>query len=128
MLWQGGSKGVPAIREICTRCSRSEAPVLRDVPFLHHVHDRLDVSGAERDVVRHGSGAGGVEVDRSGRRRVRRLGTECSVLELQVCLDVEILPSIVLQGLVDDRRDLVLRERDEFAGVGDRIPSFVSVC
>jgi hypothetical protein len=93
----------------------------RDVSLLHRVHDRLDVSGAERHVVGRGAGAGRVEGDRGGRRARRGARPQRRVLELEEGLDIEVLPGVVLQRLVDDRGDLMLRERDQLAGVGDRI-------
>lgn len=91
---------------------------MSDISFLHSVHDRLDVAGAERDVVGHACSRRGVEVDRGGRGAARRFGAERSVFELKVRFNIKILARVVLQRLVDDRGDLMLRQRNELAGVG----------
>ena len=92
-LWPFGSKDVPAISEIVTPGLRREAAygTRWDVSLLHRVHDRLDVSGAERDVVGHASDAVGVEVDRGGRRAAQRLGAKRSVFELKERFNIKVL-------------------------------------
>lgn len=94
-LWRGGSKAVPAVHTVYTRNLRREAPNLRDVPLLHSVDDRFDVPGAERDVVGHGRGTGGVQVDRRRRRAAGRLDPKLRVLELQKRFDVEVFSPIL---------------------------------
>ena len=78
--------------------------------LLHHVHDRFDMAGAERQVVGDAGDTAGVKVDRDCRCAARRFGPKRGVLELPERFDVEILTGIVLQRLVDDRCDLMLGE------------------
>lgn len=84
--------------------------------LLHRIDHRLEVAGAERDVVGIGRGRVGVQGDggcAGGLRRPQR-----GALELQERLDVEVFARVVLQCLVDDRGDLVLGQREQLARIG----------
>lgn len=107
-----------------TRGLRREAPIVRDVALLHGVGERLHVAGAELHVVRGRGRAVGGQRDGGGRRAGGRRDTKRGLLELQERLDVERLARIVLEGLVDDALDLVLRKGLELAAVSDRLAPF----
>ena len=62
----------------------------RDVSLFHGVADRLDVAGAERDVIRRRACAGRVEGDRRGRCARRRVALERRRLELKVRFHIEV--------------------------------------
>ena len=69
--------------------------IRRDVSFFHSIDDCLDVAGAKRDVIGHGCGTGGVEVDRCRRGAGRRFDTKGRILELQIRFDVKIFSGVI---------------------------------
>ena len=84
------------------------------------------MAGAQSDVVGDGGGASRVQVDRSGRRTRRRLCSQRGGLELQVTFDVKVLAGVIFQRLVDDRGDLMLRQRDQLSGVRNGVARLVN--
>ena len=97
------------------------AGISRDVAFLHLIDDQLDMPGIQRLRVRRGGCAvrGQGDGGRGSADNTQRGG-----VELRGSSSVEPLGGVVLQDLVDDGLDRVLRQVVEFAGVGNRVAGF----
>jgi len=73
--------------------------IRRNVAFLHSVNNRLDMTGTKRYVVCRASGSVCVKVDCCSACARRGLSPQCSILELQIGLNVEIFPGVVFSYL-----------------------------
>ena len=116
--------GFPAIHTVCTRSLRCE-DTLSNVSSFIVFNDSLHMPRSQRDVVGGGAGSGCVEGDcRRGSAR-RGIDTKGRVLELKVRFNIKIFFAVVLQSLVDDRRDLMFRKCGQLSGVRNGVTRLV---